>query len=107
MLFGSMTRSSPEVNDIDILLELSPKLIDREAHHAACDAFTKEAARNGQHFKNIIARLYFAELSTVKFLKGTSHRLSFHTQSEVDHIVEQTDSDGFILIDLLSTDPAS
>jgi hypothetical protein len=107
MLFGSMTGQSPEVNDIDILLELSPKLLDPEAHHAACEAFTAEAARNGQHFKNFIARLFWAETSTLKFLKGTSNRLSFHTQTEIDQITRQADMDGFLLIDLLNANPTA
>jgi predicted nucleotidyltransferase len=107
MLFGSMTGSSPEVNDIDILLELSPKLLDREAHRAACESFTEEAKRNGKHFKTIILSSFWAEMSTAKFLKGTSSRLSFHTQMEIDQITKQAEMDGFLLIDLLNRDPTA
>jgi hypothetical protein len=105
MLFGSMTGLSPEVNDIDILLELSPKLLDPQAHHAACEAFAVEAARNGKRFENLLSRLFWAQTSTVKFLRGTSNRISFHDQSEIDQITKQTDMDGFLLIDLLDLKP--
>jgi predicted nucleotidyltransferase len=97
LLFGSLATGAASVNDIDIVLELSPKNEDKDKHMAACAVLADAAERNGKRFRGIIERLFWAQIVTQKFLGGTSRRLSFHTQSDLNAINTAT-------IDLLHTD---
>ena len=72
VLFGSFPTDAPQVGDLDLAVQLSPKEADCEKHAQLVQARAAWAARRGKQFPSFIDRLTFAYVEVRSFLKARS-----------------------------------
>jgi hypothetical protein len=82
-LFGSMLTDVREVNDIDLALELSPRLADKDAARRHEQQRIRLALNQGRRFSNIISELYWPRQEVRLFLKARSRVYSLHEMQEL------------------------
>lgn len=80
LLFGSMLDPERErVRDVDLAVDLLPRIKDPEIHQARMMERSAQAAREGRRFKNVTERVAWGELEVYRFLKAGSPFLSITT----------------------------
>jgi DNA-binding MarR family transcriptional regulator len=72
VLFGSFLTDAPQVGDLDLAVQLSPKEADCEKHAQLVQARAADAAGRGKQFPSFIDRLTFAYSEVRSFLKARS-----------------------------------
>lgn len=72
VLFGSFLTDAPQVGDLDLAVQLSPKEADSEKHAQLIQVRATEAASRGKQFSSFIDRLAFAYVEVRSFLKAGS-----------------------------------
>ena len=76
--FGSYLSSTPTLGDVDLAVDLVPRLKDRVKHEKAMEAFWRDAASNGKRFKDFFDRLSWPTISIYQELRNRSSALSLH-----------------------------
>lgn len=74
LVFGSYLSERPEINDVDVAIELAPKDLDRDRHFEATQAQASSCGRR----LNFVEKLCFSETKVRTYLKSRSHGLSLH-----------------------------
>ncbi len=77
-VFGSYTRDTPDLGDVDLVLVLEPKEPDRDKHMALQTERVREAAKAGRRFSNLVDELSWAETEVRQYLRAKSGFLRFH-----------------------------
>lgn len=90
LLFGSMLTDAQRVGDVDLAVELAPKIEDAGMHHAAKQQRISEAIESGRRFRNIIAEASWPRREVMLHLKSRSRALSFHDID--DAVLEDTET---------------
>jgi len=72
VLFGSFLTDAPQVGDLDLAVQLSPKEADCEKHAQLVQVHAAAAARRGKQFPSFVDRLSFAYVEVRSFLKARS-----------------------------------
>lgn len=83
VLFGSMLTAKPRVSDVDVAVELKPKLNDAQAQQRAYDARVLHALRTGRRFRNIFDEVFWPMHEVRLFLKSRSRAISIHDASDL------------------------
>jgi hypothetical protein len=79
LVFGSYLTDCPTLGDVDLAVELKPKIEDREALTAAC---RKYSADSGRRFSNFFQRLAWPEEEIYRILKNSNSYISLHPSSD-------------------------
>jgi hypothetical protein len=72
----------PELNDLDLAIELKPKEQNPEAHRSRCREQRAAAEAAGRRFQNMIDELFWPENRVRLYLKARSPRVSLHDIDE-------------------------
>jgi len=78
VLFGSYLTDAPEVNDVDIALEIVPKEEDIELRALQLEKRREEAEKSGKRFNSIIEWAGAAQTEVWSFLKSRSRVIGMH-----------------------------
>jgi predicted nucleotidyltransferase len=89
LVFGSFLSDAPQLNDVDMAVQLEPKETDREKHWQLCSERTRAAEQKGRHFSNCTEDLFWAQTEVTLFLKARSRTISLHQD---DPIVKQVET---------------
>ena len=81
-VFGSFLTDKPEVNDIDLIVHIIPKIELSEAFTKLIMNRADEAQINGRQFSNFTDRLDWPRREVILFLKSRSRVLSIHTPED-------------------------
>ena len=76
VLFGSMLKSSPVVNDIDLAIKTMRKENDFEKYDSLCEDHSQDAEDNGKKFRSWFERQFWAEQEVWDFLRNRSRLIS-------------------------------
>jgi len=87
VLFGSMLTTEPRVSDVDVAIEMQPKLDDVAQQQALEDERVLAARRAGRRFRNLVEEVWWPKHEVRLFLKARSRAISIH---EADRVVEHT-----------------
>jgi predicted nucleotidyltransferase len=82
ILFGSYLTDAPEVNDVDIALEISPKEEDRELRGLQLEKRRAKMEKSGKRFNSILEWAGVAEIEVWNFLKSRSRIISMHVATK-------------------------
>lgn len=78
-IFGSyLNVQADRINDIDLLVQITPKIRDAEKHWQMSSGQIVEAEKRGRRFSNLTDRLGWAENEVWMLLKSRSRTLSLH-----------------------------
>ena len=86
LLFGSMLTDVEHVSDVDVFIELIPKLPTKKLH-AINDKRVNLEIRKGKRFSNYTDQLFWTRDQVFIFLKSRSRGLSIHEME--DEIINQ------------------
>lgn len=89
-LFGSYLLNQDKVNDVDVAIELEPKMINPKLRTKQILNRAQEAAENGRKFSSFMDRLMWPENEIILFLKSGSRTLSLHDMDDVISINADT-----------------
>ncbi len=90
VLFGSYLTDAPQVNDIDVAVDLVLKEEDPQRCYQLMDARIREAAEQGREFSSITDLYGWPEREVQLFLKSRSRILSLHLAD--DPVLRQVES---------------
>lgn len=82
VLFGSYLTNAPEVNDVDIAIEVKPKTKGGELLGQQLQHRREELEKNGKRFSNVAEWAGAAEIEVWSFLKSHSRVLSLHIAND-------------------------
>jgi predicted nucleotidyltransferase len=86
VLFGSMLSNSEHLADVDIAVELEPKIADEEKFGEWCDARRRLALKIGARFSNTMDREYWPQMEVFRALRARSRALSLHEWNQIIRI---------------------
>jgi predicted nucleotidyltransferase len=89
VLFGSMLTESPTVNDVDLAVELSPKIEDRDELWHRKTERTEEAVHSGRRFRNISDQVGWPKKEIFMFLRARTRTLSVVDYAEEKEFFEK------------------
>jgi hypothetical protein len=81
-VFGSYLTGAPEVSDVDVALDITPKEMDLDLRSRQLAKRREDAERSGKRFNNIAEWAAAAELEVWSFLKSRSRIISLHTATK-------------------------
>jgi len=83
VLFGSMLTAKQRVGDVDVSVELLPKIGDAKAQQQADDARIRHALSVGRRFRNLVDEIFWPVHEVRMFLKSRSRAISIHDVSDL------------------------
>jgi predicted nucleotidyltransferase len=86
VLFGSMLSDAERLGDVDIAIELEPKMADEAAFRKLCDARRKLAMRRGKCFQSTVDWAYWPRMEVFYVLRARSRALSLQEWDQVVRI---------------------
>jgi len=89
VLFGSYLSTKERISDIDIGLDLVPKISDPKKFNELRQKKIQEALRGGRRFRNISEEAYWPLTEVWQFLRSRSRSLSFVSYADHKEIIEQ------------------
>jgi hypothetical protein len=78
LVFGSYLSSAELLGDVDIAINLVPKIDDPQAFHELKDMRIEAAHCEGVRFRNTTHRAYWPRLDALRYLKSRSTVISLH-----------------------------
>ena len=81
-VFGPYLSNSDTVKNVDIALELAPKIADKKKLEARVKADAAKAEAEGKRFKSFAARLAWGQDKVLQHLKGRTRALALVPMSE-------------------------
>jgi len=78
-IFGSYLGHSDYLGDLDLVIEIEPKISDIDEFMLEQAALVQDAINSGEKIQDYIHELHFSELKTRKYLKNRSPILSIHS----------------------------
>jgi predicted nucleotidyltransferase len=78
VLFGSYLTDVPELNDVDVALEIAPKEEDIELRGLQLEKRREELEKNGKRFNSVVEWAGAAQTEVWSFLKSRSRVISMH-----------------------------
>ena len=82
ILFGSYLTQVPEVNDVDVAVEVAPKEKDSELLGQQLQHRREELRKSGKQFNNVAEWTGAAEIEVWSFLKSRSRVISIHVATD-------------------------
>jgi hypothetical protein len=86
VLFGSMFSNSEHLADVDIAVELEPKIADEAKFGEWCDARRRLALKIGARFSNTMDWEYWPQMEVFQALRARSRALSLHEWNQIIRI---------------------
>ncbi len=83
VLFGSYLSAKERINDIDIVVRLAPKEVDKDRQQGLEERQVREAIERGRRFSSFVDELTWPQAFVLRFLKGGSRSLSLHLDEKV------------------------
>lgn len=90
VVFGSYLSNKPEINDVDLAVELEPRIKDRELLFEQIMKRSVKAEQGGRRFANMVERLYWPQTEVLLKLKSRSRGISLHNTD--DAVLDNTPS---------------
>lgn len=87
VLFGSMLTTAPRVSDVDVAIEMRPKLDHARQRPAEDERILHARLVEGRRFRNLAEEVWWPKQEVRLFLKSRSRAISIH---EADRVVERT-----------------
>lgn len=87
VLFGSMLTAAPRVSDVDVAIEMQPKLDQARQRPAEDERVLYARLVEGRRFRNIVDEVCWPKQEVRLFLKSRSRAISIH---EADRVLERT-----------------
>lgn len=85
VIFGSyLNPENKDFGDIDIGIELEPRIKDEKAFELAENEIISNAIENGKVFSNIVDELFYPQDLVFKYLKNKSRYISIHRMDQVE-----------------------
>ena len=85
VIFGSyLNPENKDFGDIDIGIELEPRIKDKKVFELAENEIISNAIENGKVFSNIIDELFYPQDLVFKYLKNKSRYISIHRMDQVE-----------------------
>ena len=85
VIFGSyLNPENKDFGDIDIGIELEPRIKDKKAFELAENEIISNAIENGKVFSNIVDELFYPQNLVFKYLKNKSRYISIHRMDQVE-----------------------
>lgn len=81
LVFGSYLTDSPTLGDVDIAVELTPKIADPDEFSAAAFKYTSDAAAAGKRFSSFFQRLFWPQEEIERTLKNSPY-VSLHPTTD-------------------------
>jgi len=78
LVFGSYLTDSPTLGDVDIAVELTPKIADPDEFSAAASQYADDAAAAGRRFSSFFQRLFWPQEEIQRILKNSISYVSLH-----------------------------
>ncbi|MFT4111323.1 hypothetical protein [Silvibacterium sp.] len=86
VLFGSMLADADRLGDVNIAIELEPKVTDKAKLEEWCNARRKLAVRRGTHFNNTMDWISWPRMEVFRVLRARSRALSLHEWDQITRI---------------------
>ena len=86
VVFGSMLSDAERLGDVDIAIELEPKVTDEVKFRERCDARRQLAVRRGTHFSNTVDWVYWPRIEIFRVLRARARALSLHEWEQIVRI---------------------
>lgn len=83
VLFGSMLSAAERLGDVDIAIELEPKMIEDADFRNRCDVRRKLASRRGTSFPSTVEFVLWPRTEIFRALRARARALSLHEWSQV------------------------
>ena len=85
VIFGSyLNPENKDFGDIDIGIELEPRIKDKKAFELAENEIISNAIENGKVFSNIVDELFYPQDLVFKYLRNKSRYISIHRMDQVE-----------------------
>lgn len=85
VIFGSyLNPENKDFGDIDLGIELEPRIKDKKAFELAENEIISNAIENGKVFSNIVDELFYPQNIVFKYLKNKSRYISIHRMDQVE-----------------------
>ncbi len=88
VLFGSMLSGAERLGDVDIAIELEPRVADNTEFRKWCDARRKLAAQRGTYFSNAVDWVFWPRMEVFRVLRARARALSLHEWDQITRIPE-------------------
>lgn len=83
VVFGSMLSSVERLGDVDIAIELEPKVTEEAEFRSWCDTRRLFATRRGTHFNSMIDSVLWPRTEIFRALRARARALSLHEWNQV------------------------
>jgi hypothetical protein len=83
VLFGSMLSAVDRLGDVDIAIELQPRIADKTEFQRMCIARQRAAEEQGRYFSSTFDWVMWPRAEVLLFLKARSRTLSLHEWDQV------------------------
>lgn len=84
VLFGSMLTDTERLGDVDVAIQLEPKVSEDSSHERWCTARRRAAEAKGRNFHGVLGWAMWPTQEILLHLKARSRGLSLHDFSEVE-----------------------
>jgi hypothetical protein len=88
VLFGSMLSAVDRLGDVDIAIELQPRITDKAEFQRMCVARQRAAEEQGRYFSSTFDWVMWPRAEVLLFLKARSRTLSLHEWDQVTRMVD-------------------
>lgn len=88
-VFGSFLSEKAEINDIDVMFDLTAKEPDRDRHWALCEAARRTAIRSGRRFGNYLQEISWPRNMVLLYLRSRKRSLSLHDLEDERELLER------------------
>lgn len=87
-VFGSYTRDTKDLGDVDLVLVLEAKEPNRDKQHALAQERIRQAMKAGRRFSNLVDELSWPETEVRQYLRAKSGFLRFHRPEDgvLEHV---------------------
>lgn len=82
VVFGPYLAGVEKIKNVDIALELTPKLADEKKRKEAVNADAQKAEEDGKRFKSYADRRAWGQNKVRKYLKGATRAIALHDLNE-------------------------
>jgi hypothetical protein len=88
VLFGSMLSAVDRLGDVDIAIELQPKIADKAVFQRMCVVRQRAAEEQGRYFSSAFDWVMWPRAEVLLFLKARSRTLSLHEWDQVTRMAD-------------------
>lgn len=82
LAFGSYLTDAEVLGDVDVAVELTPRIEDKKQHFEMSRQYAKDAELAGRRFPHLIDRLAWPQNELLQIIKKKSGYLSIHTTAD-------------------------